>query len=236
MATPTRPTLSVVALSNLSFRGDITGDSGVTHNLYYRRAETTANNDTLGGTRVGNGSITVNPVAIAGHSWLVYVTSVDAGFVSLPAISYISLAYSDSLLGAIQSRWSANAALVTTAGPLFSEEAPETLDGTSVELPYTIICLDRTSTTWTFEAQYFELTGVEFQLYGTSLSTLEAARRQVQDLFAWQYLQFLLPATCTVFLQPTDYHLQSTLSRWRDGKPVYRASLSYDAMTERSLI
>lgn len=233
MPAPTTPTVNLTRSSSTSFVAACTGDSGgTTYTLRYRRIGTDLT--TVGGTRTNPGNISVGGLALNG-SYLVWVVCSN-GELSLPYIGFVSLVEPDTVAMAIKAKWDLLPSLVETAGPLFTQEVAENLDGTDVTFPYSWINIGKSFFDWTFEIKYFENTEVDFYIHCNGLEDAELASTLFRTHFDWGSLTFQDSVnTKCLIAAPTDYQLAKDPIPDKDGNPVYTCKISFHITVERHL-
>lgn len=140
---------------------------------------------------------------------------------------------SDTALAAVQNYWNAETQLLTLAGPLFTSEVAESLNGAAVVPPYTSVRLEKTSYEYTFEATYFEFSRLSFCCYALGATAAEKAATAIIRYFSWCSLPFQSVNANTVYVRLTDYEVQSTSIRYQDDSIVYQAELGFDVCIQR---
>lgn len=141
----------------------------------------------------------------------------------------------DSLAGAIGRKWALIPSLTQTCGQLFTQEAPETLLGKKLTLPWTICCYEHASFDFTFEGLYYETTTVELTVYALGYQQIEDALTTIHTHIDWQNLPFSNPGvTKVVKVDPTDYMTASTFVRHRSGKVVWHGKITYQVTLEKA--
>lgn len=231
MAAPTTPVISLARLSDTSLSVTINGDPGVINRTYYRRPGLDAADQT-GPTVTGNGVVSLTSLAPS-STYQVTVVS-DNGTYSLPAFGYVSLLSVSSVLSAVLSRWNSSPTLLAAAGPLFSSEVPETIDGSDVAVPYACVRVDKSFFEWTTEQRYLECTNVDFWLFCVGLAPTEQAASLARQTFDWQSLPFVAP-DATAYTRPASWQVKSTGVRYKQGQFVYVADLGYECCVNRTL-
>jgi hypothetical protein len=142
---------------------------------------------------------------------------------------------SDSILAACALKWNASANLLALAGTLFDAEVPETLNGRPVVPPYAAVTAEKSRFEWTTEPTYFEQTRLEFCVYCLGAAAAEAAAAAVHAEFDWKPLPFQLATSASLWVQPVDYAVSNTFTRYKTGAVVYRAEISYDVAVQRGV-
>jgi len=139
----------------------------------------------------------------------------------------------DSIIAAVTLAWSGAANLQNLAGPLFDSEVPESLNDEPVVPPYTVVTAEKSHFEWTFEDTYFEQTRLEFCVYCLGAAAAEEAAALIHATFDWKPLPFALSTSVSLWVQPVDYAVNNTFTRYKTGDVVYRADLSYDVAVQR---
>lgn len=140
----------------------------------------------------------------------------------------------DTLAGALGRKWALIPSLTQTCGQLFTQEAPETLMGKKLALPWTICCYEHASFDFTFEGLYYETTTVEFTVYALGQQQIEDALKTIHTHIDWQGLPFENPnETKVIKVDPQDYSTASTFVRHRTGKVVWHGKISYQVTLEK---
>lgn len=231
MPSPTTPTITLSRLSTNSFRAAVTGDGGVTNRLFYRRIWDTS--AVTGPTRTGNGNIDVSSLSKHNAAYLVWVVA-DNGEFSLPAYDVVTTVDPDTVAQAVRAKWDSLPNLVGLAGNLYTQEVPEQLGSTDIELPYSWVNVGKSFFEWTFTNVYIEMVDLEFHILNRGLQNVETAAVEFRENFDWLSLTFSSPSR-TVAVHPTDHQLTNEMVRYKDGHPVYRSCTRYQVWVERNL-
>ena len=236
MPAPSKPTLTLTAPSSSSFTAAFTGDVGVTHRLFYRQLGGGVDgSDKTGPTNVGDGSLTVTGVADSAQLMVWDVADSGTSY-SLPAIGFISLAQSDTILAAVKTLWNSTSGLVSVAGALYANEVPERdASGNPVAVPYTWLMVSKTRYEWTTETLYYAFTELEFNTYCVGAAAAEQAKEVLKTTFDWVPLPYGSSASKPVMTVPIDESVDSEDVRYKDGTLIYRAQTCYQVVVERHL-
>lgn len=154
---------------------------------------------------------------------------------SAPYCFAASTVYGDTIASALGRKWALVPALTLTCGPIFSQEAPETLLGRKLQLPWTICCYEHASYDFTFEGIYYETTNVDLTVYALGYQQIEDALSSIHSFIDWQSLPFLEPHNNKVIkVEPVNYMTASTFIRHRSGQIVWHGRISYEVTVEKN--
>lgn len=234
MIGPTTPTVSLSRLSSTSFNAAIQSESGAINRLFYRVIGD--GEDVTGPTLTSSGNLPV--VGLQDNAqYMVTVVSDVGDRLSYPNIGFVSLVSSDTLSAAIRTKWDQSPTLLALGGKLYLNEIPEVdEDGHPLNVPYTYVELGRTLFEWTTEQTYMEINTVEFCTYALGGANAEAAADEVRSIFDWQSLPFRDPAKSdTIRVEPTDYKVESQMTRYRTGEIVFASHVNYHVVVGRKL-
>jgi hypothetical protein len=134
------------------------------------------------------------------------------------------------ILDQISAKWDADAALRTSAGPLFAGEVPEMDEnGTPVYFPYTYCLIGATSFHYIMGVtNYLEATEVTFYTFCSGIKVAQEAVRLIQNKFSWETDLVFNDSNSSVFsIRPLNCTLDSQNARDKNGQPVYRGMISF---------
>lgn len=156
--------------------------------------------------------------------------------ISLPFFSSIDLNYPDSILAAVKSKWYSTPALTSKfTGGMFANEAPESVEGKTLSMPYVIIRDSDRQFNFTTESTYFEGTNLDFIIYAPGAALIDECLEIIRETFDWKPLPFEKLTNKTVSMQPIEQNVRSENFRYKDGNLIFRGSVIYDIMITRIL-
>lgn len=226
---PSTPTLSLIALTETSFRATINSDVGVTNRLFYRRLPETS--DTVGPTRIGPGTIDVTGLVFAGQ-YLVTVVS-DDGSLSLPAIAAVSLLSTATLSGMLVSLFNINPAIIAVVpAGLWYGQVPE-----YVELPFAGLVIPTTNPNWTFEESYWDDAVAQIFIFDRGAAQVDAEATVIQNYFDLIKPPLSFPGSTAILMGMFRTNSETAVeeARARDGEIVYHAMLEYHCYVSRRI-
>lgn len=173
-------------------------------------------------------TVVIEALPSAGSILMSIARDLGGGNYSKPYSFPVSLVTGDTISSALGRKWDLVPTLTTLCGPLFSQEAPSTHLGKKIQLPWTVVCYDKSSYDFTFEDIYYETTQVDLSTYTLGNQAAELAAAEIHNHVDWQGLAFLDPyRTKVVRVEPLDYMIASTFTRHRTGQMVWNSRLSY---------
>lgn len=231
MPPPSRPTLSLTRDSTTAFTATVSGgDAGVTNTLYYRK--TGATSDTLGPSRVGNGSFAqVDELDIHGH-YTAFVVSSDGSSYSLPGYAWVALNSTNTLTAGIHERFNSLPALGTAiTGGLWTGEVPE---GTAP--PYAWLDVPYMNIEPLFENAECQLEAGRFvvSIFAIGAEATESCALVFRSGFDYEIIPFPVgSSTICIQLMPKTQRLRCENLRWRNSQLMWRATLVYHVLVSR---
>ena len=167
----------------------------------------------------------------------VYVLLKNAqGATLLPFFSSIDLNYPDSILAAVKTKWYSTPSLISKfTGGLFANEAPESIEGRPLSMPYVIVRDSDRQFNFTTESTYFEGTNLDFIIYAPGAALIDECLEILREAFDWKPLPFQKDTNHTVSMQPIEQNVRSENFRYKDGNLIFRGSVIYDIMITRVL-
>jgi len=166
----------------------------------------------------------------------VYAVCKDAqGVISLPFFSSVDLNSPDSILAAVKSKWYSTPSLISKfPGGMFANEAPESVEGRPLTMPYAIIRDTDRNFFYTTELTYFESTSLEVVIYAPGAALVDECLELIRKVFDWRPLPFIKETNQTVSMQPIEQNVRSENFRYKDGNLIFRGSVIYDIMITRA--
>lgn len=154
--------------------------------------------------------------------------------ISLPYFSAVDLNYPDSILAAVKSKWYSTPSLINKfPGGMFANEAPESVEGKTLSMPYVIVRDSDRNFNFTTEATYFEGTNLDFIIYAPGAALVDECLEIIREAFDWKSLPFEKNTNKTVSMQPVEQNVRSENFRYKDGNLIFRGSVIYDIMITR---
>jgi len=230
------PSLALTRTSSTAFTAHIAFPSSYTVDVY------TKSSDSFGSQYLYCASMSVSGDLIVSNRpafsfQQVYAVCKDAqGAISLPFFSSVDLNYPDSILAAIKSKWYSTPSLISKfTGGMFANEAPESVEGRPLTMPYVIIRDSDRNFLFTTESTYFEGTSLDFVIYAPGAALADECLEIIREAFDWKPIPFTKITNQTVSMQPTEQNVRSENFRYKDGNLIFRGSVIYDIMITRAL-
>ena len=230
------PSMDLTRTSSTSFTINATFPSTYTVDVYAKSSDSFGLQYLYCASMTQSGNLLVsNRLAFSFQQ--VYAVCKDAqGAISLPFFSWIDLNYPDSILAAIKSKWYSRPSLISKfTGGMFANEAPESVEGRPLTMPYVIIRDSDRNFLFTTELTYFEGSSIDFVVYAPGAALVDECLELIREAFDWKALPFAKTTNQTVSMQPVEQNVRSENFRYKDGNLIFRGSVIYDIMITRVL-
>jgi hypothetical protein len=232
----TPPTLKLTRVSSTAFNALLGFSQNLSAQLFLRSAEYPGIHYAYNTTLLQPGQIVIAGRDPFSFQQAFAVTRDAAGSLSLPAFAEVDLNAPDSILSAVKSKWYSTPSLVSRfPGGMFANEAPESINKRSLEMPYVIVRDSDRDFTFTTENTYFEGTRLEIVCFAPGAFLVDECIDTIRTAFDWKTLVFQKNTVKTVSMQPTSQEIRSENFRYKDGNLIFRGSVMYDIIVTRIL-
>ena len=227
------PAAVAVYVSPTSLQLNISETQGDNVAIFWRQLPSDLR-DNVGPTLTGgDGEIVLTNLPENSCILFTLVRSTGSGY-SIPYSLPASTTQADTLAGAFARKWALTPTLTTVCGQIFSQEAPESLLGRKLQLPWTILSYTSAEYDWTFEGIYYETVAADLTVYALGHQLVENALLELHTHVDWQSLPFSNLLTKAIKVEPVDYRTASTFVRHRSGQMVWSGCINYVITLEKN--
>ena len=229
------PSITTAILNTKSFNATVTTLPGLFVDLYLRNTAIQTEQYTFYASRTGSGIIPVTNQVDSAY-YLLYAIARNADDkLSLPIFSSIDLGSSSTIQGAIKKGWYTSPELISFfKGGLFLNEVPESIEGKDLTLPYVMFRNDQTEFHYTLGDSYVETGEFSFTVFAAGAASAEACLDLIQKNFDFKNLPFMDVDSSTISIIPNARSMTSENFRYKDGNLIFRGSLNYDILINRT--
>jgi hypothetical protein len=230
------PSFDLIKESSTSFIVRTSFPQNYTVDVYIKSSDSFTEQYLYYGSLLQSGDLRVSNRPAFGFQQVYAVCKDAQNNISLPFFSSLDLNNPDSILSAVKSKWYSTPSLMSKfTGGMFANEAPESIEGKTLSMPYVIVRDSDRNFNFTTESTYFEGTNLDFIIYAPGAALVDECLEIIRESFDWKPLPFVKLTNKTVSMQPIEQNVRSENFRYKDGNLIFRGSVIYDIMITRVL-